>query len=158
MATHCFYLSNHVNILKYSSSSITIEDALRLAIDAHDGLEDLDGNPAILHPLTVGLMGTTREEQIAGFLHDVVEDSDLSFEDLQTVGIDAPIIESQRMLTRPEGMDYFDYVQRIVDSGNKIALRVKRHDLEHNLLRGRAGNHTRQVKKYERAWEMMKGR
>lgn len=46
---------------------ITIEQALRIAIDAHKGQKDLDGKPVILHPLTVGLAGNNREEIIAGF-------------------------------------------------------------------------------------------
>lgn len=57
---------------------ITIEDALRIAIEAHEGQKDLDGNPVILHPLTVGLAGHNREEIVAGLLHDVVEDTDFT--------------------------------------------------------------------------------
>lgn len=55
-----------------------IDIALRIATAAHAGQLDRDGHPVILHPLTVGLMGHTDEEKIAGFLHDVVEDSDLT--------------------------------------------------------------------------------
>ncbi|MGI5848349.1 MAG: hypothetical protein ACOX5T_10070 [Candidatus Cryptobacteroides sp.] len=54
---------------------MTIEDALRIAIDAHEGQKDLDGKPVILHPLAVGLSGRNEIEQKVGFLHDVVEDS-----------------------------------------------------------------------------------
>lgn len=53
---------------------ISIEVTLRIALEAHTGQKDLDGNPAILHPLAVGLMGRTNAEIKAGFLHDVVED------------------------------------------------------------------------------------
>lgn len=52
-----------------------IDIALSIATKAHAGQLDRDGYPAILHPLTVGLMGHTDEEKMAGFLHDVVEDS-----------------------------------------------------------------------------------
>lgn len=51
---------------------ITIEDALRIALKAHEGQKDLDGNPVILHPMAVAVAGRNREEQIAGLLHDVV--------------------------------------------------------------------------------------
>ena len=54
-----------------------IDIALSIATKAHAGQLDRDGYPAILHPLTVGLMGHTDEEKMAGFLHDVVEDSPL---------------------------------------------------------------------------------
>ena len=52
---------------------ISIEETLQIALEAHTGQKDLDGNPAILHPLAVGLMGRTDAEIKAGFLHDVVE-------------------------------------------------------------------------------------
>lgn len=135
---------------------ITIENVLRMAIDAHDGQKDLDGNPVILHPLTVGLAGKNREEMIAGFLHDVVEDTDYTFDDLLAKGVDKEIVDALRLLTHDERTDYYDYVQRIIDSGNQIALAVKRNDLTHNLYRGRAGGHWKQVQKHEKALEMIK--
>ncbi len=49
---------------------ITVEDALRIALEAHDGQKDLDGNPVILHPMAVGMAGRNREEQVTGLLHD----------------------------------------------------------------------------------------
>mgnify|MGYP002623191252 CR=1 FL=1 len=134
---------------------ITIEQALRIAIDAHEGLKDLDGKPVILHPLTVGLAGKNREEMIAGFLHDVVEDTDITFDDLLRQGVDEEIVDALRLLTHEKGTDYYAYVQHIIDAGNAIALAVKRNDLTHNLQRGRAGGHQKQVQKHEKAMEMI---
>lgn len=134
---------------------ITIEDALRIAIDAHEGQKDLDGKPVILHPIAVGLAGKNREEMIAGFLHDVVEDTDLTFEDLLQMGVDQEIVDALRLLCHDKGTDYYDYVQRIIDSGNTIAFSVKRNDLTHNLQRGRAGGHWKQVEKHEKAMAMI---
>lgn len=134
---------------------ITIEEALRIAIDAHDGQTDLDGKPVILHPLTVGLAGKNRQEMIAGFLHDVVEDTDVTFNDLLEQGVDEDIVDALRLLTHDKGTDYYDYVQHIIDSGNPIALAVKKNDLTHNLQRGRAGGHLKQVQKHEKALEMV---
>ena len=136
---------------------ITIEQALRIAIDAHEGQKDLDGKPVILHPLTVGLAGKSREEMIAGFLHDVVEDTDITFEELLQQGVDEVIVDALRLLTHDKETDYYDYVQHIINTGNPIALAVKRNDLTHNLQRGRAGNHWKQVQKHEKALEMIKG-
>ncbi len=136
---------------------ITIEDALRIAIDAHEGQKDLDGKPVILHPIAVGLAGKNREEMIAGFLHDVVEDTDLTFEDLLQMGVDKEIVDALRLLCHDKGTDYYDYVQRIIDSGNTIAFSVKRNDLTHNLQRGRAGGHWKQVEKHEKAMKMITG-
>ena len=130
---------------------MTIEDALRLAVEAHDGQTDLDGNPVILHPMTVGLAGRNREEIIAGLLHDVVEDTDFTFEDLLDRGVDESIVEALRLLTHSKDMPYEDYVQRIAQSGNEIAIHVKYTDLCHNLRRGRTGGYWRIVEKHEKA-------
>lgn len=130
---------------------ITIEDALRLAVEAHDGQKDLDGKPVILHPLAVGIAGRNREEVIVGLLHDVVEDTSFTFEDLLERGVDEPIVEALRLLTHTKDMPYEDYVQRIAQSGNDIAIHVKYNDLCHNLKRGRAGGYWNIVAKHEKA-------
>ncbi len=120
---------------------ITIEYALKIAIEAHEGQKDLDGNPVILHPMTVTVAGRNREEQIAGLLHDVVEDTDITFEDLARRGVDDRIVEVLRLLTHDkEKMSYDEYVQKIASSGNDIAIHMKYNDLCHNLKRGRAGD------------------
>ena len=122
---------------------ITIEDALRIALEAHDGQKDLDENPVILHPMTVALAGRNREEQVAGLLHDVVEDTAFTFDDLLQRGVDESIVDALRLLTHTKDMTYEEYVNRIATSGNDIAIHVKYNDLCHNLKRGRAGGHTR---------------
>jgi len=134
---------------------LTIEEVLRIAIDAHEGEKDLDGKPVILHPLAVGLAGRNREEMVAGFLHDVVEDTRFTFDDLLEMGVETEVVDALRLLTHEKGTDYYAYVQRIIDSANPIALAVKRNDLNHNLARGRAGGHTRQVTKHEKALAML---
>ena len=58
-----------------SRCSMTIEETLQIALDAHRGQKDLDGRPALLHPIAVGLMGSNDTEIMTGFLHDVVEDT-----------------------------------------------------------------------------------
>ncbi|MBR5653335.1 MAG: GTP pyrophosphokinase [Prevotella sp.] len=130
---------------------ITIENALRLAIEAHEGQTDLDGKPVILHPMAVGLAGNNRGEIIAGLLHDVVEDTDFTYDDLLARGVDEPIVDALRLLTHPKGMEYKEYVKRIAFSGNSIAIHVKYNDLQHNLKRGCAGGHWKQVTKHEGA-------
>ena len=130
---------------------ITIEDALRLAVDAHDGQKDLDGNPVILHPMTVGLAGRNREEIIAGLLHDVVEDTNYTFDDLLRKGVDEKIVDALRLLTHTDDLSYNEYVKRIAESGNSIAIHVKYNDLCHNLQRGRAGGHWKIVAKHDKA-------
>lgn len=130
-----------------------IDLALQIAVSAHAGQTDRDGNPAILHPITVGLMGHTDEEKIVGFLHDVVEDSTLTFDDLLSRGIPVGIVNALRLLTHEHGTDYYDYVQAIIDSGNPIALHVKHNDLQHNYERGK--QHPDLQQKHGRALEMV---
>ena len=130
---------------------ITVEDALRIAVDAHNGQKDLDGNPVVLHPITVGLAGNNREEIIGGLLHDVVEDTKLTFNDLFAKGVDISIVEALKLLTHTKDMTYEGYIQRIATSNNSIAIHIKYNDLKHNLKRGRAGGHWKIVAKHEKA-------
>lgn len=128
-----------------------VDLCLEIAVKAHARQADLDGNPVILHPLTVGLAGKTPEEQCAGFLHDVVEDTDYTFDDLLEMGVSAEIVEALRLLTHDKNEPYLDYVRRIAESGNALALAVKLNDLHHNLERGRRMGYQRLVDKHESA-------
>ena len=101
---------------------ITIEDALRIALKAHEGQKDLDGNPVILHPMAVAVAGRNREEQIAGLLHDVVEDTDFTFDDLLQRGVDEAIVNALRLLTHTKDMTYEEYVNRIATSCSHFVL------------------------------------
>ena len=113
----------------------TIEDVIRIAVTAHDGQKDMVGNPAILHVLAVGLMGKTTEEKKAGILHDVVEDSDITLDDLREKGVEEGVLEAVDLLTHRDEVSYEDYVKKIVLSGNETAIQVKLNDLHHNLWR-----------------------
>lgn len=115
-----------------------IEKAISILVKAMEGKLDRDNNPAVLHSLTVGLMGDTEDEKVTGFLHDIVEDTDMSFEDLEAEGISSEIIAALRLLTKKKGTPYMEYIQNIIDSGNPIALQVKYNDLQHNFKRGKA--------------------
>lgn len=115
---------------------MTIEETLQIALDAHKGQKDLDGKAVILHPVAVGLMGSNDAEIKTGFLHDVVEDSDLTIDDLRRKGVDEEVLAALELLTHDKGMDYFEYVRRIAGSGNLTAMHTKINDLKHNLSRG----------------------
>lgn len=113
----------------------TVEDIIRIAVNAHDGMKDMVGNPAVSHVLAVGLMGKTVAEQKAGFLHDVVEDSDITIADLRAEGVEEDVLTAVDLLTHRPGVTYEDYVKDIVNSGNQTAIQVKLNDLHHNLHR-----------------------
>ena len=125
---------------------MTVEEALQIALDAHTGQKDLDGKPVILHPIAVGIMGSDDAEIKAGFLHDVVEDSELTIDDLRRKGVDGEVLAALELLTHDKETDYFEYVYRIAHSGNYTAIHTKINDLKHNLDRGR--------KSYQRAKEL----
>lgn len=115
---------------------MTIEDVIRFAVNAHDGQKDMVGNPALNHVLAVGLMGRNDVEKKAGFLHDVVEDTDMTIEDLRAKGVEEDVLSAVDLLTHRDG-SYEDYVKRIVFSGNMTAIQVKLNDLHHNLWRAK---------------------
>ena len=124
---------------------MTIEETLQIALDAHMGQKDLDGMPVVLHPIAVGLMGCNDAETKTGFLHDVVEDTGLTLDDLRQKGVDEDVVAALELLTHRDEEDYFEYVRRIAESGNITAIHVKINDLRHNLERG--------LKTYARAEE-----
>lgn len=133
-----------------------VDLCLGIALKAHGGQHDIDGNPVILHPLTVGLSGETPEEQCTGFLHDVVEDTPYTFDDLLEMGVSSDIVDALRLLTHDESEPYLDYVRRIAKSGNRLAIAVKLNDLHHNLERGRKMGYQSLVEKHEAAIEIFK--
>ena len=128
-----------------------IEKAIALMIKAHNDTLDLDSNPVVLHPMAVGLMGKNDLQIKAGFLHDVVEDSNITLEDLKNEGAEPELIEVLNLLTHKENVSYNDYINNIIESKNKTALIVKRNDLRHNLERGIKGCHEKQSLKYCKA-------
>ena len=135
-----------------------LDEALEIITYEFRGQKDIDGNPAILHPLTVGLMGVNDNEKTVGFLHDLIEDCDWSIEDLQTEGFLDEVVEAVDILTHRKDEDSYDeYVNKIILSGNRLAINVKLNDLHHNLQRGKvsyeaavASNDTAKIKELER--------
>ena len=116
-----------------------IDEALEIVAYEFRGKKDLDGNPAILHLLAVGMAGANDNEKTVGFLHDLIEDCDWSIEDLRAEGFLDEVVEAVDILThRKEEESYDEYVNKIVASGNRLAIDVKLNDLHHNLQRGKA--------------------
>lgn len=133
-----------------------IDKAIALAVEAHSSDIDLDGNPTILHALSVGMAGESDNEKIVGFLHDVIEDTPYTFEDIAAVGFDQDTIEALHLLTHDKQIPYMEYIARICDSGNKTAINVKLNDLNHNLKRGSEGGHLQFRSKHLTALDYIK--
>lgn len=130
-----------------------VENAIALALEAHKGQVDKANAPYILHPLRLLMQMESEEEQLAAVLHDVVEDSDITFETLQEVGIPETVIEILGLLTHQETDSYENYINRI--KGNVVARKVKLADLSDNMKLERIPHPTAKdiarIKKYEQA-------
>lgn len=128
-----------------------------LAARAHRDQVDKIGDPYIRHVRAVaeGLAPFPVEVQIAGYLHDVVEDTDLTLEDLLRFGVPGRSVRTIDAVTRQPGMSKDEQIQRVIDGGWAAVL-VKIADNAHNSHPGRAQflGHTerdRLEKKYSRA-------
>jgi (p)ppGpp synthase/HD superfamily hydrolase len=108
-----------------------LENAIRIAVAAHQGQVDRAGQPYILHPLRVMARCQTTPERIVAVLHDVVEDTHWTFDDLRKEGFSEEIIQALECVTKREGEPYEDFVRRSAE--NRIATRVKLADLEDNM-------------------------
>jgi len=110
-----------------------IQKCLTIAIEAHERQTDKNGKPYALHVLSVMQKGKTEDEQAVGILHDLVEDTDWTFERLRGEGIPENIVEALKLLTHTSELSYDEYVAKIIKSGNKLAIQVKLNDLEDNM-------------------------
>lgn len=111
-----------------------INAARELAYSAHAGQTRRDGfTPYILHPfeVTERLVGEPPEVLAAAWLHDTLEDTHLTREDLRTAGFPEPVIDAVVALTKVGEMRYEDYVERV--KANPIARKVKIADMLANL-------------------------
>lgn len=120
-----------MNNTRYLLTLSPLERARELATQAHQGQKDKAGKPYILHPLRVSERCQTDDERIVALLHDVIEDTDTTAQDLERYGFDRRIVEAVLSVTRQEGESYEDFVLRA--SLNEIGRAVKLHDLEDNL-------------------------
>ena len=105
--------------------------AMRIAYDAHHGVMDKNGAPYIFHPYEVA---SRMEEEIptaVALLHDVVEDTELTFDDLRAKGVPEEVIVPLTYLTHDPEVPYMDYIKNI--GKNPVATEVKISDLLHNL-------------------------
>lgn len=135
-----------------------LEKAIYIATQAHTGQKDKYGAPYILHVLNVMARGRTDAEKICGALHDVVEDTGWTFEQLEQEGFPEEILNALKCVTKTsEDEDYDAFVQRILT--NPLAIRVKLNDLEDNMDIRRipviTEKETERLNKYLRAYRRL---
>lgn len=134
------------------------EKAYKLACEAHAGQVDKGGNPYIQHPETVAGMVDSDEEKAAAYLHDVLEDTDVTIEQLIDAGFPYDIIRAVLLLTKQPGQDYHEYLALI--KGKPIARKVKIADLRHNMDISRLGREptpddVARINKYQSAMKFL---
>lgn len=109
-----------------------IAKAVKIAERAHADQVDKMGAPYVLHVMRVMLRGQTDDEKICGVLHDVMEDTPITFDDLKKEGFPDHIIAALRCLTKTSDTEnYDDFIARV--KTNPLAVRVKLNDLEDNM-------------------------
>lgn len=104
--------------------------ALKLCFVTHKEQIDKSGIPYVFHPFHLAEQMTDETTTVVALLHDVVEDTELTFEDLEKQGFGEEIIAALKLLTHNDDTPYMDYVAEI--KSNKIATAVKLADLRHN--------------------------
>ena len=104
--------------------------AMRIAFAAHKEQTDKNGMPYIYHPVHLAEQMTDESTVCVALLHDVIEDTDMTLEQLQAEGFTPEIIAALRLMTHDESVPYMDYVAQI--KTNPIAAAVKLADLKHN--------------------------
>ena len=104
--------------------------ALKLCFDIHKEQVDKSGLPYVFHPFHLAEQMETEDTTIVALLHDVVEDSELTLDDLRQMGFGDAVIAALALLTHDPAVEYMDYVRAIKD--NPIARAVKLADLRHN--------------------------
>lgn len=142
-------------IIIYKGGIDVLNKAIEIANRAHDGQVDKAGAPYILHPLRVMLSREKEVERICAVLHDVVEDSEITFDDLRNEGFTEEIIAVLDCLTKRNGESYDGFIDRILK--NETACHVKLADLCDNMNLSRIKNPTLKdevrIKKYREAAE-----
>lgn len=133
------------------------DQAVVLAANAHLGTRDKGGNPYILHPMRVAMRLRTNDEELMSIaiLHDAVEDSNLTFDELREFGASERVIVALTLLTHQKGVPYVAYIEGM--RGNLDALRVKREDLRDNSditrLKGVTDKDQARMVKYQKAYQ-----
>ncbi len=135
----------------------TLEDAILLAVQAHRGQVDKVGQPYIVHPLRVMLRLEGEAAQMVGVLHDVIEDTNISFDDLRAQGYSEVVLEALDCVTRRPDETYEQFIDRA--RANPLARQVKRADLEDNMDIRRlpviTDKDTERLNRYIAAWRRL---
>ncbi len=139
----------------YSSST---KKALKLSFEAHKEQTDKSGMPYVYHPFHIAEQMDTEETVIVALLHDVVEDTDYTLQDIADMGFSQAVIDALSLMTHDKTVPYLDYVAKIKE--NPIATTVKLADLRHNSDVSRLDivddKAIQRIQKYEKAMALLR--
>jgi (p)ppGpp synthase/HD superfamily hydrolase len=134
-----------------------LQKAIGIAVEAHRGQKDRYGVPYILHPLRVMARVESPEDKVVAVLHDLVEDTDWTPDDLRREGFPEELLQALDCVTKRDGEDYEAFVER--SASNPRAIRVKLADLEDNMDLRRLEEITdkdkARLEKYLKAWRKL---
>jgi HD superfamily phosphodiesterase len=135
--------------------------ALRIAERAHRGQTDRQGQPYITHPIRVAKYAAGYAEffgldsdiaQVVGYLHDTIEDTDLTYEELSDARVPAVALDAVLLLTRPADVTYAEFIGLIIESANIYAIIGKLADHDDNEDPARsAGSNPGLAKRYAKS-------
>lgn len=133
------------------------KQALKLCFEAHRDQIDKSGMPYVFHPFHLAEQMDTEESTIVALLHDIVEDTDYTLQDLKALGFPSNVIDALALMTHDPKVPYMEYVKGI--SANPLATKVKLADLQHNSDLSRLDSVDEKalsrVKKYATAIELL---
>ena len=134
-----------------------VDLALSIARKAHEGQLDKAGVDYIEHPIYVASQVDTEEEKAVALLHDVIEDSLVSAEELLQAGLPETVVTAVQVLTKKKEQDYQTYLETV--KKNPLARVVKLADLKHNSDLSRLSSITEKdrerLKKYKKAIDFL---
>ena len=133
------------------------KQALKLCFEAHRDQIDKSGMPYVFHPFHLAEQMDTEESTIVALLHDIVEDTNYTLQDLKALGFPSNVIDALALMTHDPRVPYMEYVKGI--SANPLATKVKLADLRHNSDLSRLDSVDEKalyrVKKYAAAIELL---
>ncbi len=134
-----------------------IEKSLEIALKAYAGQKDKAGKTYILHPLRIMAKMDTEKEMSVALLHDVIEDSDYTANDLLKNNIPADVVEAVQCLTKISGESYEEFIKRVLK--NELASKIKKADIEDNInvlrLKSVSESDLERIAKYHKAWQSL---
>ena len=109
----------------------SLRECIAFASEKHRGQKDRSGREYIHHPMYVMVYQKSLDAKKVAILHDVIEDTDATYQDLEDLGCSSKVIEAIRAITKIKGEGYQDYLERV--KHNKLATAVKIQDIRQNM-------------------------